>query len=106
MTAPEMNGWAAWVDRMPGGDGPTLHVTATCTFPTSGYTAELVPADPQAEGLDDFRLRLVVHEPDGPVLDALTDVDVTYAGPAAQEYATVTVTMEVVAATIPVESVE
>ena len=34
--------WSAWLDVMPGPDRhPTVHVTGTCVFPTTGYTAEL-----------------------------------------------------------------
>ena len=47
MSARDTRDWAAWIDRMPGpdDDNPTLHVTGICTFPTEGWTAQLVPVD-------------------------------------------------------------
>ena len=37
--------WKAWYDVQPGTNPPTLHVTASCEFPTAGYTVELVPVE-------------------------------------------------------------
>ena len=99
MTAPaDSGGWRAWIDRAPGG-APTLHVAGTCTLPTPGHTAALVPAGPS--GPDDLRLRLDVRAPDGPVAQVLTDVAVAWSAPADRRYATVSI--DGVAAAIPVE---
>jgi len=98
MTAPpDSGGFRAWIDRAAGG-GPTLHVAGTCTLPTPGHTAVLVPAGPS--GPDDLRLRLEVSPPDGPVAQVLTDVAVAWSAPADRRYATVSI--DGVAAAIPV----
>ena len=103
MTAPAgSGGWRAWIDRAPGG-GPTLHVAGTCTLPTPGHTAALVPAEPGGTGdAAELRLRLDVHPPDGPVAQVLTDVAVAWAAPVDRPYATVSI--DGVAAAIPVAS--
>jgi len=99
MTAPpDSGGFRAWIDRAPGG-GPTLHVAGTCTLPTPDHTAVLVPAGPS--GPDDLRLRLDVRAPAGPVAQVLTDVAVAWSAPADRRYATVSI--DGVAAAIPVE---
>ena len=102
MTAPPgSGGFRAWIDRAPGGR-PTLHVTGTCTLPTPGHTAALVPAGPRDAGdPSDLRLRLDVRAPDGPVAQVLTDVAVAWSAPADRRYATVSI--DGVAAAIPVE---
>ena len=103
MATPETRDWTAWVDRMPGLDGPTLHVTATCAFPTAGWIAELVLVDQQDDPAD-VHLRLVVHAPDGVAAEAITDVPIDYAGPVAGDPASVSI--EMVVETIPVDDVE
>ena len=111
MTAPaDTGGFRAWIDRAPGG-GPTLHVSGTCTLPMPGHTAALVPAEPRGPGdpgdaahapnRTDLRLRLDVHAPDGPVAQVLTDVVVAWSAPADRTYATVSI--DGIAAAIPVE---
>ena len=98
----DSGGFRAWIDRAPGG-GPTLHVTGTCTLPTPGHTAALVPAGPRDAGdPDDLRLRLEVDPPDGPVAQVLTDVAVAWSAPADRAYATVSI--DGIAAAIPVEA--
>jgi hypothetical protein len=102
MAAPASGAWRAWIDRAPGG-GPTLHVAGTCTLPTPGHTAALAPAEPPGPGdPDDLRLRLDVHPPDGPVAQVLTDVAVAWSAPAGRAYATVSI--DGIAAAIPVET--
>ena len=103
MTAPaDSGGFRAWIDRAPGGR-PTLHVTGTCTLPTPAHTAGLVPAGPgDAADPNDLRLHLDVHPPDGPVAQVLTDVTVAWSAPADRAYATVSI--DGIAAAIPVET--
>jgi len=99
MTAPpDSGGFRAWIDRTTGG-GPTLHVAGTCTLPTPGHTAALVPAG-RGEP-DEFRLRLDVQPPEGPVAQVLTDVAVAWSAPVERPYATVSI--DGVAAAIPVK---
>lgn len=69
--------WHAWHDRMPG-KNPKLHVVGVCTFPTSGYSVELRPHHPQGINPSIYMLDKVVHKPDGPVLQVVTEVPVHY----------------------------
>ena len=84
-------GWEAWLSKEPPIPPVTLHVIGTCTFPTSGYTAELRPSDPQGINPWDLLLDLVVQAPSGPVPDVLTDVDIHYEAEVETEYETVTI---------------
>ncbi len=54
--------WSAWCDRMPPGP-ERLHVKGTIVFPSSGYSAELVRADPQGINPDDLLLNLIISQP-------------------------------------------
>lgn len=93
--------WSAVHDLEP--PGGTLHVTATCTFPSAGYTVELRRAEPQGIDPEDLLLEKVVQEPQGPSADVLTDVAVRYEEDTDFGYRTVTIlpdgpTIEVVRA--------
>ena len=73
----QCSGWQAWHDFEPGGT-PTLHVTGTCVFPTSGYKVKLVQAVPQGINPAILLLRKVVTPPTGFVLQVLTPVAVKF----------------------------
>ena len=73
---PNCRDWYAWHDHMPGpGSTPTLHVTGTCTFDTTGYSVELQKHEPQGINPKDL----------------LTDVPVRYDEETAMEYDTVSI---------------
>jgi hypothetical protein len=86
----ECGDWKAWHDRMPGAT-PTLHVTAACTFPTTGYSVELRPQEPSGINPKDYLLKLIVHEPSGPVSEVITSVPLHYEESAASDYETVSI---------------
>lgn len=90
---PNCRDWYAWHDHMPGpGSTPTLHVTGTCTFNTTGYSAELKKHEPQGINPKDLLLDLVVHEPSGGIAgQAFTDVPVRYDEETTMEYDTVSI---------------
>lgn len=64
----------------PGLNPPTLHVTASCEFPTAGYTVELVPVQAKkAETHPEiYVLKRVVHKPEGMAAQVITEVPVDY----------------------------
>ena len=76
---------------MPGHE-PSLHVTATCTCPTSGYRLELKPHVPQGINPKDYILDLIEHKPTGPVSQVMTDVAVEYVEDTDFSYETVSIT--------------
>jgi hypothetical protein len=80
--------WYAWHDRMPG-KKPTLHVSGTCTFPTSGYVVKLVPRSPQGVNPSIYILDKVVQNPEGPILELETDVSVHFRRQTASKYSRV-----------------
>ncbi len=69
--------WKAWQDVRPGMPS-TLHVTATCKFPTAGYSVEMVPAAAAKQGSTAYILKRVVHKPDGMAAQVLSEVPVNY----------------------------
>ena len=95
--------WKAWHDRMPGKE-PTLHVTATCTFPTPGYEVRLEPFEPQGANPADYLLLMVVSEPSGPQPEVITDVPVNYVEETEDHYDTISIQPDGPAG-IPVEQV-
>ena len=80
--------WKAWHDVQPGTNPPTLHVTASCEFPTAGYTVELVPAQSKnAETHPEiYVLKRVVHKPEGMVAQVMTEVPADYRVETPTEY--------------------
>jgi ribulose bisphosphate carboxylase small subunit len=95
--------WKAWHNLQSGTTPATLHVTATCQFPTSGYSVELVPVTPKGQGSKAYVLRKVVHKPDGMAAQVITDVPVPYTIETATEYKEVTIKPDKVR--VPVEKV-
>lgn len=80
--------WMAWHDVQPGTNPPTLHVTASCEFPTAGYTVELVPVQTKnAEAYPEmYVLKRVVHKPEGMAAQVITEVPVDYKVETSTEY--------------------
>ena len=86
----ECRDWRAWHDRMPGSEA-TLHVTGTCSFPTSGYRVKLGRHEPQGINPRILLLRLAVTEPTGPVSQVVTEENVRYDETTSAEYDSVTI---------------
>jgi hypothetical protein len=80
--------WKAWYDAQPGTNSPTLHVTASCEFPTAGYTVELVPVQTKkAETHPEmYVLKRVVHKPEGMAAQVITEVPLDYRVETTMEY--------------------
>jgi hypothetical protein len=80
--------WKAWHNLQPGTAPAMLHVTATCHFPTAGYTVELVPAPVKnAESHPQiYVLKKVVHKPEGMAAQVVTDVPLDYKVETSAEY--------------------
>jgi hypothetical protein len=72
----------------PGTNPPTLHVTASCEFPTAGYTVELVPVQAKnAEAHPEmYVLKRVVHKPEGMAAQVITEVPLDYKVETSTEY--------------------
>lgn len=73
--------WQAWVNAMPGPDGPQLHVSGQITLPTPAYTVTLTPgpADRMAPPMQ--RLILTATAPDGMVASVIETTQVAFALP-------------------------
>lgn len=100
--------WQAWVNKMPGPDGPTLHVTGQITLPTPGYevTLTLGPLDRMA--IPTQRIVLEANPPEGMAAQVLDVVDVTFTHPAqARRYGAVVIVCEdtLLAEISPIEDV-
>jgi hypothetical protein len=78
--------WKAGHNLQSGTSPATLHVTASCQFPTSGYSVELVPVTPKGQGSKVYVLRKVVHKPEGMALQVMSDVPVDYPVETPTEY--------------------
>lgn len=82
--------WAAIHDLEPPGPG-RLRVTGRCTVATPGHRVQLRRIEPQGINPADLLLERTVHEPEGPVTQVLTDVDVEYAEETDAQIDTVTI---------------
>jgi hypothetical protein len=82
--------FAAWVNRQPPGP-PTLIVTGTLVFATAGYSAKIVPANPQGFNPRILLTNLVVEPPKGPVAQVVTEVPVRFVSPNTTDYDRVTI---------------
>jgi hypothetical protein len=82
--------WTAIHDHQPPGPS-VLRVNGTCTFPTAGFSVELVRREPQGINPRDLLLDKIVQPPSGPVAEVVTDVDVEYAEETEFDYQTVTI---------------
>jgi hypothetical protein len=82
--------WRAIHDLEPPGPG-RLRVSARCTVPTPGHRVELRRKEQQSDDPSELLLDKVVHEPDGPVIQLLTDVDAEFRGTTDATLNTVTI---------------
>jgi len=80
--------WKAWHDVQSGTNPPTLHVTASCEFPTAGYTVELVPVQTKKAEMhpEIYVLKRVVHKPEGMAAQVITEVPLDYKVETPTEY--------------------
>jgi hypothetical protein len=63
---------------MPGSE-PTLYVTGTCTFPTTGYSVTLKPVEPTGIPVPNIlQLQYIVREPEGVTQPVVTEVKASY----------------------------
>lgn len=82
--------WVAIHNRQPPGPA-RLIVRGTCTFLTTGFSVELRRHEPQGINPRDLLLDRIEHPPTGPVLDVVTDVEVTYEEETDFDYDAVTI---------------
>jgi hypothetical protein len=80
--------WKAWYDVQPETNPSTLHVSATCKFPTAGYTVELVPVQAKYAEADPemYVLKRVVHKPEGMAAQVITEMPLDYEVETSAEY--------------------
>lgn len=86
--------WKAWHDVMPGTSPAKLHVTASCQFPTAGYSVELVPEPGREQKPPVYVLKRVVHKPEGMAAQVITNVPLDYSVEASGEYKTLLIKPE------------
>ncbi|MDQ3973128.1 MAG: hypothetical protein M3276_02105 [Actinomycetota bacterium] len=94
--------WYASLDRQPPGV-PVLRVTGSCRFPTAGYVAGLRRHEPQGTNPRQLLLDLVVHAPDTPSAQVLSEVEVRYEEETEAGFDSVLIFPEAVS--VPVEEV-
>ena len=82
--------WRALHDLEPRGPGH-LRVTARCVVPTPGHRVELRRKEPQGINPRDLLLEKVVHDPEGVVIQVITEVDVEYSEVTGEVFETVTI---------------
>jgi len=99
-TASPCSDWKAWLSVQPGTAAPTLHVTATCQFPTAGYTVELVPVSLKMPSKKTLELKKVIHKPEGMAAQVISDVPLTYTKETTVEYETVLIKTDKVRLTV------
>lgn len=93
---------SCWHDHQPLGPR-TLHVQGKCELPAAGYSVELRRRELQGINSKDFLLDHVVHEPSGPVAQAVTVVEARYEEETDFEYDTVAILPDGVS--VPVQEV-
>jgi hypothetical protein len=69
--------WSAWSNRMPGSQS-SIHVKATCTFPTGGYKVSLNRGVPQGINPQILLLDLKIAKPTGMVTQQITKQEVKF----------------------------
>jgi hypothetical protein len=99
-TASPCSDWKAWLNVQPGTAAPTLHVTATCQFPTAGYAVELVPVSRKIPSKKTLELKKVVHKPEGMAAQVISDVPLNYTRETMVEYETVLIKTDKVRLTV------
>jgi hypothetical protein len=99
-TASPCSDWKAWLNVQPGTTSPTLHITATCQFPTAGYTVELVPVGLKMPSKKTLELKKVIHKPEGMAAQVISDVPLNYTKETTVEYETVLIKTDKVRLTV------
>ena len=100
-TASPCTDWKAWLNVQPGTAPATLHITATCQFPTAGFTVELVPVNRKIpSSKKSLELKKVVHKPEGMAAQVISDVPLNYTKETNVEYETVVVKTDRVRLTV------
>ena len=72
----ESSDWAAWLNKMPGPDGPSLHINGKIVLPTPGYTVEVKKGPLDRRQPPAQRLRLEITPPTGIVAQVITTQEV------------------------------
>lgn len=78
----ESKDWVAWLNKMPGPDGPRLHVSGKIVLPTPGYNIEILPGPLDRRQPPAQRLRLKITPPSGMVAQVITTREVKASFPA------------------------
>ncbi len=78
----ESTNWKAWINAMPGPDGPRLHVTGDVTLPTPGYTAAWTLGPTDRAMPPGQTLNLAFAAPTDMVAQVLTTQEIAYEGEA------------------------
>jgi hypothetical protein len=69
--------WSAWRNAQPT-DKPSLHVKGVCTFPTTGYSVQLRPAESPGINPNIYVIEVIVHIPVDRTARHPVTVDATY----------------------------
>jgi hypothetical protein len=77
--------WAAWYNVQPGSP-KTLHVAGMCTFPTSGYKAELTKRVPPGVNLKIYMVDLTITPPTGKVSQIVRHVPIHFSEQTDRQY--------------------
>lgn len=72
----ESKDWVAWLNRMPGPDGASLHISGKVVMPTPGYNIEVIKGPLDRRQPPAQRLRLNITPPPGMVPQVLTTQEV------------------------------
>ena len=72
----ESSDWVAWLNKMPGPDGPSLHISGKIVLPTPGYTVEVRKGPLDRRQPPSQRLRLELTPPTGIVAQVTTTQEV------------------------------
>lgn len=70
--------WAAWVNAMPGPDGPSLIVTGVVTLPSPGYSVTLEAGMSDRSARPVQVVQLVAQPPEGAAAQVLSDYDLRF----------------------------
>ena len=74
--------WVAWLNRMPGPDGPSLHLSGKIVLPTPGYTIKVKAGPLDKSNPPVQRLNLELTPPTGIVAQVVSSQEVKVQLPA------------------------
>lgn len=75
--------WAAWVNAMPGPDGPRLIVTGVVTLPSPGFTVNLVEGASDRSAQPVQIVQMSIEHPELDAAQVISDYDVRFEMPSA-----------------------